>query len=63
MQAKFGAQLDFLVVEFTKLEVQLSQEVGLNAVSSPSSGGARWSRLFGWRSARLTAFHTESETT
>ena len=50
MQTKFGAQLDFLVVEFTKLEVQLSQEVGLNAVSSPSSGGARWSRLFGRRS-------------
>lgn len=35
MQTKFGAPLDFLVAEFTKLEAQLSQEVGLNAVSSP----------------------------
>lgn len=33
MQANYGAQLEYLVTEFTKLEAQLSREVGLAEVS------------------------------
>lgn len=37
MQLQFGAQLSFLVREFTKMEAQLTPEVGLNTVSTVRS--------------------------